>query len=233
MDMTHGSNHNIAPPRAAMPTRAQVAHTHTHATYTHMPQTHQHRVVVGFRNGGTNCDLRFVSHPARSGCTTRLDSGYVLNPGSVLQKVNPVVRRRACNIVKAEVKRVLQHYYVNPVSCMIAFTGHLRCMRAWQRRCGVGCTRHGRGHHHHCEAGPQRHTHRICNVGGVPNGVRHERPSRPTLRGGSRHSARAGTPFPNYIANWLASNIWIRDVCCYPYAQDTCPIMNQRPLFHP
>ena len=28
-------------------------------------------------------------------------------------------------------------------------------------------------------------------------------------------------------------NIWIRDVFCYLYAQDKCPIMNQRSLFHP
>ena len=29
-------------------------------------------------------------------------------------------------------------------------------------------------------------------------------------------------------SKWLASNIWIRDVCCYPYVQDKCTIMNQR-----
>ena len=31
-----------------------------------------------------------------------------------------------------------------------------------------------------------------------------------------------------YKSKWR--NIWIRDVFCYPYAQDKCPIMNQRSL---
>ena len=35
----------------------------------------------------------------------------------------------------------------------------------------------------------------------------------------------------NYKSKW--HNIWIRDVVCYLYAQDKCPIMNQRSLFHP
>ena len=34
-------------------------------------------------------------------------------------------------------------------------------------------------------------------------------------------------------SQWRAINIWIRDVFCYPYAQDQCPIMNQRSLCHP
>ena len=32
----------------------------------------------------------------------------------------------------------------------------------------------------------------------------------------------------HYESKWPASNTWIRDVFCYPYAQDKCPIMSQR-----
>ena len=40
----------------------------------------------------------------------------------------------------------------------------------------------------------------------------------------------AGQSITRYISKYDVANIWIRDVFCYPYAQDKCPIMNQRPL---